>query len=171
MVLLQLPGVFDANWTHMTQPVAPDAQNLWITASLTNHAKASQSLPHPGFEPVKPSVCAILSEVPPFWPTRDAYKLPTLTLLDLFTPIIFDEECKLWSFSWCKPSIPLLFIPCLYQTFPPSTLYNDSLSPCLSLNLRARDSHPNKERLIYFYLHFKASVFKRREDKEFSDGG
>ena len=60
-----------------------------------------------------------------------------------------------------------LFLP----NISPSTLFKDCLSPCHSLNLRDRDSHPNKKRLIYFYLNFKASVFKRREDKGFSDGG
>jgi hypothetical protein len=97
--------------------------------------------------------------------TRSAHPI----FLNLITLIIFGDECKLCSSSFCYFLQPPRTSSLLGQHILLTTLFSNTLNPCSSLTVRHQISHPYKTTGKIIVLHILNFTFlhSRREDKIF----
>jgi hypothetical protein len=92
-----------------------------------------------------------------------------LIILDLITPVTFDEAYKLCSSSLCSLLQPPVISSLLVPNIQLGSLCSDTLNLCSSFSVRGQVSHRYKTRgkiIVLFILMFKL-VKRRREDKRF----
>jgi hypothetical protein len=90
-----------------------------------------------------------------------------LILLDLICPIICGYECRLWSSPIVQLSPLSRYFILLTSKYSLSTLFSNTLSLCLSLNIRDQVSHPYKTtgRITVFCILTCTFLDSRREDR------
>jgi hypothetical protein len=89
-----------------------------------------------------------------------------LILLDLIILITLGEECELWNSSLCSFLQPPITSSFLGPNILLSTLFNNTLSLCSSLNVRDQVSHPHKTTGKIMILHFL--IFMYFEEHQYS---
>jgi hypothetical protein len=82
--------------------------------------------------------------------------------------IIFQDEYKLCSFSFCSSLQPPVTSSILVPNIPLSTLFSNSLNLCSSLKLRDQVSHSYRRtgKIIVWYILISMYVDNRREGKK-----